>query len=301
MLNYNRIAAIDIGSNAIRLLIANVIEAEEGPLFKKSSLIRVPIRLGMDVFNNGKISEENIERMRHAMSAFKHLMFVNGVVDYSACATSAMRESANGEEVINYLLEETGVRIQMIDGKEEADIIYKTQIAEHLDPEISHLYVDVGGGSTELTYFHQGVPSSSRSFKIGTIRILAEKVANEEWIEMKQWIKDRQKVYGNVDVIGSGGNINKLFKMSGKKIGKPLDLGELSRMYKHIEGYSWEERVTKLDLNVDRADVIVPALQIFLKVMKASHAQKVYVPKIGLSDGIVRTIYGRLERQTPRF
>ena len=301
MLNYQRIAAVDIGSNAIRLLISNVIETEEGPLFKKSSLIRVPIRLGMDVFNNGRISEENRERMRHAMQAFKHLMFVNGVSDYACCATSAMRESANGQEVIDYVLERTGVNIQMIDGKEEADIIYQTQIAEHLDTGISHLYMDVGGGSTELTYFHRGVPSTSRSFKIGTIRILADKVEAEEWGRMNDWIKERERVYGTVDVIGSGGNINKVFKMSGKKMGRPLDYAELNRMYRHIESFSWEERVTKLDLNVDRADVIIPALQIFLQVMKASRAKKVYVPKIGLSDGIVRTIYGREKRQPVIF
>lgn len=290
-LNYKRIAGIDIGSNAIRLLICNVIDTTEGPVFKKSSLIRVPIRLGADVFTQGKIGKRNSKRLIHAMKAFKHLMLVNDVVDYKACATSAMREADNGTSVISKLAKESGIHINIISGKEEADIIYSTHIEQLLDPKRTYLYVDVGGGSTELTLFSGQDKVTSRSFNIGTIRILTERVKPKHWEEMSKWVKQHTGNYKGVEIIGSGGNINKLFKMSGQRIGKPINLKYLNETLEHIEGLTLEERVLKLDLNVDRADVIVPASKIFVTVMQACDAKRVHVPKIGLSDGIVRTIY----------
>ncbi|QTN39303.1 exopolyphosphatase [Cryomorphaceae bacterium] len=290
-LKYKRIAGIDIGSNAIRLLICNVIDTKEGPVFKKSSLIRVPIRLGADVFTKGKIGKRNVKRLIHAMKAFKHLMLVNDVVDYKACATSAMREADNGTAVIAKLAKESGIHINIISGKEEADIIYSTHIEQLLNRKRTYLYVDVGGGSTELTYFSGQDKVASRSFNIGTIRILTDRVKPKHWKEMSSWVSDHAKAFDKVEIIGSGGNINKLFKMSGQRLGKPIDLRYLNESLSHLEGLTLEERVLKLDLNVDRADVIVPASQIFVTVMEACDAKRVHVPKIGLADGIVRTIY----------
>jgi len=297
MLNYKRLAAIDIGTNAIRLLIMNAIETEEDPLFKKASLIRVPVRLGLDVFGDDrKISDRNIDKMLHTMSAFRHLMIVNDVHDYRACATSAMREASNGDVVAEQVLRETGVKIDIIEGGEEADIIYSTHIAELLDPDKNYLYVDVGGGSTEITMFSQNNRVASKSFNIGTIRILSGKVDDQAWAEMEQWVAEISRDFDQINLIGSGGNINKIFKMSGKKLGKPMTYEYLKNTLKYLQLYSVDERVKVLDLNIDRADVIVPAANIFLSVMRKSHAKKIYVPKIGLSDGIVRTIYGRKER-----
>ncbi len=290
-LNYKRIAGIDIGSNAIRLLICNVIDTQEGPVFKKSSLIRVPIRLGADVFTQGKIGNRNSKRLIHAMKAFKHLMLVNDVVDYKACATSAMREAENGTSVIAKLAKESDIHINIISGKEEADIIYSTHIEQLLDPKRTYLYVDVGGGSTELTLFSGQDKVTSKSFNIGTIRILTERVKPKHWDQMSKWVEEKTEGYKSVEIIGSGGNINKLFKMSGQLIGKPINLKYLNETLESIEGLTLEERVLKLDLNVDRADVIVPASKIFATVMEACDAKRVHVPKIGLADGIVRTIY----------
>ena len=290
-MEFKRIGGIDIGTNAIRLLISNVIETEDGPVFKKSSLIRMPIRLGADVFTKGRISKKNVKRLVHAMKAFHHIMKVNEVIDYKACATSAMREAENGTAVISRIAKESGVFINIISGKEEADIIYSTHIEKLLNPKKTYLYVDVGGGSTELTLFSGQDKVISRSFNIGTIRILTDRVKPKHWKEFKAWIEMHTEKYKSVEIIGSGGNINKLFKMSGQSLGKPIDMRYLNESMERLEGLTLEERVLQLDLNVDRADVIVPASQIFLTVMKSCKAQKVHVPKIGLSDGIVRTIY----------
>ena len=290
-MEFKRIGGIDIGTNAIRLLISNVIETEDGPVFKKSSLIRMPIRLGADVFTKGRISKKNVKRLVHAMKAFHHIMKVNEVIDYKACATSAMREAENGTAVISRIAKESGVFINIISGKEEADIIYSTHIEKLLNPKKTYLYVDVGGGSTELTLFSGQDKVISRSFNIGTIRILTDRVKPKHWKEFKAWIEMHTEKYKSVEIIGSGGNINKLFKMSGQSLGKPIDMRYLNESMERLEALTLEERVLQLDLNVDRADVIVPASQIFLTVMKSCKAQKVHVPKIGLSDGIVRTIY----------
>ncbi len=295
MLEIKKFAAIDIGSNAIRLLIANVIISEDRePQFKKSSLVRVPIRLGADAFtNDGVISDANVTRMISAMEAFKLLMNVHGVERYRACATSAMREASNGEEVIEQVLSQTGVKIDIIGGKEEAAIISSTDLNELIEGDNSYLYVDVGGGSTEFTLFSKGKIVNSKSFKMGTVRLLNNKktVNKEIFSNVEKWIKKNTKDLKGVSLIGSGGNINKLFKMSGRTEGKPISFIYLNAQYQFLKQMSYNDRVSELSLNPDRADVIVPATKIYLSAMKWSGARKIYVPKIGLSDGIIKTLY----------
>lgn len=295
MLEIKKFAAIDIGSNAIRLLISNVIVSEDRePQFKKSSLVRVPIRLGADAFvNDGIISEANITRMVNAMEAFKLLMKVHGVEKYKACATSAMREATNGKEVTDKILAETGVKIDVIGGKEEAAIISSTDLNELIEGDSSYLYVDVGGGSTEFTLFSKGEIIGSKSFKMGTVRLLNNKksVNKEMFANVEKWIRKNTKDLKRVSLIGSGGNINKLFKMSGRTEGKPISFIYLNAQYQFLKQMSYDDRVSELSLNPDRADVIIPATKIYLSAMKWSGARKIYVPKIGLSDGIIKTLY----------
>ena len=295
MLEIKKFAAIDIGSNAIRLLIANVIISEDRePQFKKSSLVRVPIRLGADAFtNDGVISDANVTRMINAMEAFKLLMNVHGVERYRACATSAMREASNGEKVTKQVLSQTGIKIDIIGGKEEAAIISSTDLNELIEGDTSYLYVDVGGGSTEFTLFSKGKIVNSKSFKMGTVRLLNNKktVNKEIFSNVEKWIKKNTKDLKGVSLIGSGGNINKLFKMSGRTEGKPISFIYLNAQYQFLKQMSYNDRVSELSLNPDRADVIVPATKIYLSAMKWSGARKIYVPKIGLSDGIIKTLY----------
>lgn len=285
-------AAIDIGSNAIRLLTHNVIE-EEGKetLFRKSALVRLPIRLGEDVFKNGGISERNEERLLNAMKAFKLLMEVHGVEKYMACATSAMREARNGLKVIQDIYEASGVEIQLIDGKREASIIASTDLKKLIRKEESYLYIDVGGGSTEFTVFSEGKIKISQSFKIGTVRLLNNMVSEELWKELEDWLKKNVKGLPNLSIIGSGGNINKLHKMSGRKEGESLSYIWLKAQYHFLTSLTYEERISELGLNPDRADVIIPATQIFVSSAKWIGAKKIHVPKIGLSDGIIKTLY----------
>ena len=286
-------AAIDIGSNAIRLLISNVIE-EEGysPIFKKSSLVRVPIRLGADTFTSGTISPKNRKRMIEAMNAFKLLMNVHGVVKYKACATSAMREASNGEEIAKEILEKAEVKIDIISGKEEAAIIFSTDLTDYIENEKSYLYVDVGGGSTEFTIFSEGKIITSKSFKIGTVRLLSpDQELQPMWDSMEEWIKKNTIGLEEMNVIGSGGNINKIYKMSGRIPGKPLSYMYMNAQYHFLKELSYSARITELGLNPDRADVIIPAIKIYLSAMKWSNAREIYVPKIGLSDGIIKGLY----------
>lgn len=290
-----KLAGIDIGSNAIRLLVANVITEKKGkkPSFKKSAIVRVPIRLGADSFIKGKISEENKTRMLKAMEAFKLLMEVHGVEKYYACATSAMREASNGNNVINEILDKTSIKINIIDGKKEAAIIFSTDLSDVIEKGKSYLYVDVGGGSTEFTLFSNGEIINSKSFKIGTVRLL--NYTKEEsaliWKEMEPWIKTNTKSLKKLSLIGSGGNINKIFKLSGRQFGKPLSLIYMKAHYQFLKQMTYEQRISELDLNPDRADVIIPATKIYLNAMKWSGARKIYVPKIGLVDGIVKSLY----------
>ncbi|MFT6959506.1 MAG: exopolyphosphatase/guanosine-5'-triphosphate,3'-diphosphate pyrophosphatase [Polaribacter sp.] len=295
MLEIKKFAAIDIGSNAIRLLISNVIISEDrDPQFKKSSLVRVPIRLGADAFvGDGVISAANVTRMIHAMEAFKLLMNVHGVERYRACATSAMREASNGMEVTAQVLSQTGIKIDVISGKEEAAIISSTDLNELIEGDSSYLYVDVGGGSTEFTLFSKGKIVNSKSFKMGTVRLLNNKKAvnKEIFSNVEKWIKKNTKDLKRVSLIGSGGNINKLFKMSGRAEGKPVSFIYLNAQYQFLKQMSYNDRVSELSLNPDRADVIIPATKIYLSAMKWSGSRKIYVPKIGLSDGIIKTLY----------
>jgi exopolyphosphatase/guanosine-5'-triphosphate,3'-diphosphate pyrophosphatase len=292
MLIFKKYAAIDIGSNAVRLLISNIIEEEGKPVrFKKSSLVRVPIRLGEDVFMNNAISPENVIRMQDTMQAFKLLMQSHRVERYKACATSAMREANNGKDVADLIKKSSDIDIDIIDGEEEAAIIAATDLHAYIQPDRTYLYVDVGGGSTEFSIIHNQNTVASKSFKIGTIRILKDIVKREKWIELEEWIKSTTSAYDKVEVIGSGGNINKIFKISGKALGKPLTFFYLSAYFHMLKSYSYEERITELDLNQDRADVIIPAVQIYLSAMKWSGAKHIFVPKIGLSDGIIKSLY----------
>jgi len=292
MLSIKKYAAIDIGSNAVRLLISNIIEQKGKPvLFKKNSLVRVPIRLGSDVFLTHEISKENTQRILDTMLAFKLLMKSHKVVKYKACATSAMRESTNGKQVVDLVFKQSGIKIDIIEGEEEAAIIAATDLNSYIDKSKTYLYVDVGGGSTEFTVIHEGHPIASKSFKIGTVRLLNDMVSKEAWLELEQWIKTYTADYDKISVLGSGGNINKIFKVSGKALGKPLTYFYLTSYYNLLQRYSYEERITELDLNQDRADVIIPATRIYLSSMKWSGAKNLYVPKIGLADGIIKSIY----------
>ncbi len=292
MLNIEKYGAVDIGSNAIRLLVVTVIEQEgKDPIFKKTSLVRVPIRLGAEVFIDGKISDGNAARMIDAMSAFRLLMNTHGIKRYRACATSAMREASNGTHIADVIKKESGIVINIIDGKDEAKIIASTDLKTLIQDDKVFLYVDVGGGSTELTVFANGKNVCSKSFKIGTVRLLEGLVDESVWNEMKTWIKSETKDFKKLSMIGSGGNINTIFKKSGKKLGKPLSYIYLSSYYKKLEYLSYEERITELDMNPDRADVVVPATKIYLSAMKWSKAKNVFVPKIGLSDGIIKSLY----------
>lgn len=287
-----KFAAIDIGSNAIRLLIHNVIE-EKGKKtqFRKSSLIRVPVRLGEDSFTVGEISEHNEERMLNAMKAFKLIMDVHGVEKYMACATSAIREANNGHEIVDRIFADSGVKIEVIDGKKEAAIIASTDLKQLIQSDQSYLYIDVGGGSTEFTLFTDGKIKVSKSFKIGTVRILNNLVGEGIWKKIELWIKENINGLNNITIIGSGGNINKLHKMSGRKEGEPLSYIWLNAQYHFLESMSYDDRVSELGLNPDRADVIIPASRIYLSAAKWCGAKKIYVPKIGLSDGIIKTLY----------
>lgn len=292
MLSIKKYAAIDIGSNAVRLLIASIIEQKgRPPKFKKTSLVRVPIRLGADVFLTGEISEANKNRMLDTMTAFKLLMKSHKVLTYKACATSAMREADNGDEIAKLISKKAKIDIDIIGGEEEAAIIAATDLHSYIKEDKTYLYVDVGGGSTEFSVFHHGKTVASKSFKIGTVRLLNDIVKKDTWIELESWIKANTMGYDVLDLIGSGGNINKIFKISGKALGKPLTYFYLTSYYNKLQTYSYEERITELELNQDRADVIIPATRIYLSAMKWSGAKDIYVPKIGLSDGIIKSIY----------
>ncbi|WP_026710389.1 Ppx/GppA phosphatase family protein [Flavobacterium filum] len=296
MITIKRYAAIDIGSNAMRLLVSNIVEQEgKETQFNKSSLVRVPIRLGQDVFTVGEISDENIERMIDAMKAYKLLMKVHKVEHYKACATSAMREADNNREIIEIIQREADIDIDIIDGKKEASIIASSDLKEYIATDKTYLYVDVGGGSTEFSLFSNGKIIASKSFKNGTVRMLNNMVNEIVWIEIEKWIKTHTASFDEITLIGSGGNINKLFKMTGKQQDKPLTFLGLNAQFSMLNKMTYDERIAELGLNPDRADVIIPATKIYLNAMKWSGARHLYVPKIGLSDGIVKAMYyGRI-------
>jgi len=294
-------AAIDIGSNAIRLLFSNVLEDDSKIIFKKSSLVRVPVRLGEDAFIAGKISPQKTEKLVKTMVAFRNLMDVHEVLGYQACATSAMREASNSAEIVELVKREAGIEIQIIDGKREAEIIYSNQFVEMFDDDNNYLYVDVGGGSTEVSLFSNRKMVESHSFNIGTIRMLNKKVTPNDFKGMKAWLKSLKTDKKEVSIIGSGGNINKIFKISGKKENQFLILEELNEISKFLNYYTVEERIKVLGLNPDRADVIIPASEIFLKIMKWTDAKRIIVPTFGISDGIIHQIYSSYKLQNKRL
>ena len=287
-----RLAAIDIGSNAARLLISDVIAGIQGrPEFVKTALVRVPLRLGFDVFDKGEISPAKAEKILKTIRSYKLLLDVYEVKHLKACATSAMRDAANGPEIIKKVKAETGIQIDIISGQEEASFIYENHIAENLTTDESYLYIDVGGGSTELTFFSDGKLVFKDSFNIGTIRLLKNQVTEKQWDEMKEFIRLRTKGFHHVTAIGSGGNINKIFSISKRKEGKPLSLELLRDYYKEFSTLSLAQRMSLYKLREDRADVIVPALLIYINVMRWTDAQDIFVPKIGLADGLIHNLF----------
>jgi len=284
-----RYAAIDIGSNAVRLLIAEIIQNGKGYSFNKDTLIRVPLRLGDDAFLQKYLSDKKACLLLKTMSAFRNLMDAYEVEDYMACATSAMREVENGQELVQQI-KEVGIDLQIIDGNQEAEIIYSSHIVEKLDSKRTYLYIDVGGGSTELSIFHLGELSASQSFNIGTIRILDNQDKEETWDDMKKWVRNHTKNYKHVVAIGSGGNINKLFSLSNEKAGELLSYSKLKSLSDMLNGYTLKDRIQVLGLKPDRADVIIPACEIFISLMKWSNSKEIAVPRIGLVDGVIQTL-----------
>ncbi|HSN62405.1 MAG TPA: hypothetical protein VLR49_15825, partial [Ferruginibacter sp.] len=289
------LAAIDIGSNAARLLITEVIEQpNEKPLFNKLNLFRVPLRLGFDVFETRYISPVKITMLMDTMLGFKHLMSAYKVQSVKACATSAMRDAINSHDVLQQVFNTAGIKIEIISGDMEANLVYENHVAENMDKENSYMYIDVGGGSTELSFFTNGILIFKNSFNIGTIRLLKKMVTDAHWDEMKNTIKAVTGGQKKVVAIGSGGNINKVFSLSKRKDGKPLSLELLRDYYKELEAFPLKERIIKYNLREDRADVIVPALSIYINAMRWAGAEEIYVPKIGLADGLVKHLWNEI-------
>lgn len=287
-----RLAAIDIGSNAARLLISEVIPGPQNvPEFIKTALVRVPLRLGFDVFDKGEISPGKVEKIIKTIKSYKLLLDVYEVKHLKACATSAMRDAANAADILKKVKAETGIEIQIISGDQEASFIYENHVAENMTTDESYLYIDVGGGSTELTFFSDSKLVFKKSFNIGTIRLLKNQVEESSWDEMKEFIRTKTKGHHHVTAIGSGGNINKIFSISKRKEGKPLSLELLRDYYKEFSNLSLSQRISLHKLREDRADVIVPALLIYINVMRWADAQEIFVPKIGLADGLIHTLY----------
>ena len=284
-------AAIDIGSNAVRLLVSNVIDYKGQVLFQKDALVRVPIRLGQDTFTKGKISKKNIRRIIKSIKAFRLLMKVHGVEDYLAFATSALRGAKNCSQVVESVFNKSKIQIEIIDGKKEAKIISNTNVFENIDIEKTFLYIDVGGGSTELSILKGGKTINSISFKIGTVRLLNKGFDQNIWNQLEIWIKKYTNIYSKIYLLGTGGNINKLHKMANIKENRPITFLTLNLIYNKLKGLTYEERIVELELNPDRSDVIMPATQLFLKILEWSGAKVIYVPKVGLSDGMIRELY----------
>lgn len=293
-----KLAAIDIGSNAARLLIVEANRYNKNEVdFTKLNLIRIPIQLGYDVFQNGHIGEDKKHNFIETIGAFKMLMGIYQVKHYKACATSAMRDAANGQEIADIIFNETGINIEIISGQQEASILYETHIAEKFHTQLASLYVDVGGGSTELTLFAQKQIVAKESFNIGTIRHLNQKIDSTEWTALSNFIATHVNPLQPIHLIGSGGNINKIFSMSNTKSGKPLKIKILKDYLKELSALSVNERIHQYQLKEDRAVVVVPALDIYLKIMQWSGANEIYVPKIGLADGLIKMLYTEIKEE----
>ncbi len=284
-------ASVDIGSNAIRLLLCNIYEGGDEPLFKKAELIRFPLRLGEDAFLKGYITEDTIQKLIKVMTAFKALIDAYEVIAFRVCATSAMREASNRKEVIERVRQDAGINIEVIEGRLEAEIIYSNHIAEHLDNDHSYLYIDVGGGSTELTIFSNGKLVSSASYNIGTIRLLHDKISKDQWRDFKDQVRKLAEGHQPIVAIGSGGNINKIFKLANRKENQFLAYIKFKECYDYVNSFSLDQRIRELKLNPDRADVIIPAFRVFNAIMKSAQIERIMVPQVGLSDGIIHLLY----------
>ena len=293
-----RLGAIDIGSNAARLLITDVTVNNGKAEFNKVNLVRVPLRLGFEVFDKKEISPEKIKMIVNTMQAYKYLLNAYAVEHFKAAATSAMRDAVNAPHIIDYVKDQTGIEIEVISGGDEAAFIYENHIAENMDKSRSYLYIDVGGGSTELTFFAESKLIFKESFNIGTIRLLKNQVTEQHWDQMKEFIKKETRGHDNdLVAIGSGGNINKVFSLSKKKDGKPLPLELLKDYYKELGSFSLPDRIRVYNMREDRADVIVPAIQIYINAMRWANAEEIFVPKIGLADGLIQHLYVELKQK----
>jgi exopolyphosphatase/guanosine-5'-triphosphate,3'-diphosphate pyrophosphatase len=293
-----KLAAIDIGSNAARLLITEVVENEKSkPTFNKLNLVRIPLRLGFDVFESQMISPEKTEMLIQTLKAYRHLINAYKVDHVKACATSAMRDASNADKILAIIKKETGLDVEVITGEMEANLVYENHIAENMDNDHSYMYIDVGGGSTEISIFGNGNLTFKKSFNVGTIRLLKNRFSEADWEEMKEDIKQATKSHKDMVAIGSGGNINKVFSMSKRKDGKPLHIELLRDYYKELNAFTVAERIIQYNLRADRADVIVPALQIYINAMRWAGAEEIYVPKIGLADGLIQHLWDEIKSQ----
>jgi exopolyphosphatase/guanosine-5'-triphosphate,3'-diphosphate pyrophosphatase len=288
-----RFAAIDIGSNAVRLLLSRVDITGVNPVFETVSLIRMPIRLGDDAFVHGHISDEKVGQLVKTMIAFRYLMDAYEPIDVMACATSAMREAQNSDEIVSRIKDESGIELKVISGRKEARIIYSNHIEKIIanDTSSTYLHIDVGGGSTELILYDRNRVLAYRSFNIGAIRMIEGLVSKDEWNDMKKWVRSVTKEYRPLSSVGSGGNIGKVFSLANAKEGTPLSYGDLKNVYDLLRAHSLEQRIMKLGLKPDRADIIVPASKIYLSVMKWGNVEKIHVPQLGLADGIIHVLY----------
>lgn len=292
-----KLAAIDIGSNAIRFQVSTVLDNTPNLLFKKLEYIRFPLRLGHDVFSSGRISEKSIAKFKKLMRAFRLLIELYEVTDYMFCATSAMRESENGIDLVNQVQEEIGVTIHIIDGNREAELINRA-ISSYLTKK-TYLHIDVGGGSTELNLYFQGNKIKTRSFKIGSVRVLEHNDSPVMWEDMEHWVRENiKKNYGRVTAVGTGGNISKIFELAKMRPGKTISIKKVKEILAMIESRTIEDRIYKLQMNPDRADVIIPATDIYIKVMEWAHASSILVPEVGLKDGVMFYLYEKNLKQT---
>ncbi len=293
-----KLAAIDIGSNAIRFQVSSVLNGER-VIFKKMEYIRFPLRLGHDVFSTGRISEKSVEKFKKLMRTYKLLLELYEVDDYMFCATSAMRESENGPELVKQVEDELGITIHVIDGNREAELINRA-ISSYLTDQ-TYLHIDVGGGSTELNLYFQGKKIKTRSFKVGSVRVLENFDQSAMWGDMERWVKENvKKEYGKVTAVGTGGNISKIYELAKLKPGKLMTIKRVKEIKKMIESFSLEDRIYQLQMNPDRADVIVPASHIYLKVMDWANAKNIIVPEVGLKDGIMLYLMEK-SKAAPKF
>jgi len=286
-----KFGAIDIGTNAARLLIGEVMKTNESQIVKKISYVRIPLRLGMEVFDTGVISPKKAIAFKKAIMAFKLIAEVFNVVELRACATSAMREAENGLAIQEMIAKETGVNIEIIDGEEEADIIFASFLLLDFDLTKPFIVIDVGGGSTEVSVFYQGEKKHSKSFKVGTIRLLKKKVAEDIWDEINMWLDENVKINTAYTVFGTGGNINNMHKLLGKRGSETIQTHELKALSSDLRSLTLSKRIAKYQLKSDRADVIVPASKIFLKILKQLKSPELSVPKIGLADGMIHQMH----------